>query len=65
MTDITAYEELLVDLENASNELQSEMEAYRAGDFKNKSCAARIRKVTLSLAEIGKEFRKTSVAFHK
>lgn len=31
----------------------------------NKSAAARARKATLHLAELGKQFRKFSVAFHK
>ena len=65
MTDITAYEELLAEIESVTSELQLELVTYSSGGYKNKSCAARIRKVTLSLAELGKEFRKASVAFHK
>ena len=65
MTDKNVFEELVVELENAAKELQGELEAYREGEFKNKSAAGRARKVTLALDKIGKEFRKTSVAFHK
>ena len=65
MSDVEKYEELLAEIENATTELQLELVTYSAGGYKNKSAAARIRKITLALAELGKEFRKTSVAFHK
>lgn len=65
MTDKNVFEELVAELENAAKELQGELEAYREGEFKNKASSARIRKSTLELTTIGKEFRKASVAFHK
>lgn len=65
MSDIEKYEELLAEIESSTSELQLELVTYSSGGYKNKSAAARIRKVTLALAELGKEFRKASVAFHK
>ena len=54
-------DEIIVAMTTQMDELVQELEACKT----NKSAAGRARKLTLSLAKLGKDFRKQSIEYHK
>lgn len=58
------HDAVLQQLQNAIEDVQAEISRYVKGGKSNAAAARRIRKHTLDIAKIGKDFRKLSVEHH-
>lgn len=59
------YENNVEMLQSELTELSAELAAYQEKGFTNKSQAARIRKKTMAVGKLLKEFRAESVEHHR
>lgn len=59
-----SYENLLSNIENKCTDLVAELAKYQDKDMTNAAQARRMRKATLELAALFKEFRKESIEHH-